>query len=67
MKSQTIPVTEAAQRLGISRKSAYKAANRGELPGAFRVGGRILVKKRVLEDFLRHDRREPERVEHRGD
>ena len=38
----TIPVPEAARRLGIGRNAAYDAIRRGELP-AIKVGRRILV------------------------
>lgn len=47
-----IRVPEAARRLAISRAQAYKLANRGELPGAVRVGGALRVDPRVLVDWL---------------
>ncbi len=38
----TISIEHAGQILGISRRSAYRAAARGELP-TFKVGRRLLV------------------------
>ncbi len=38
----TITVEEAGEILGISRRSAYRAASRGELP-TVRLGRRLLV------------------------
>jgi excisionase family DNA binding protein len=32
------PLTWAAEQLGISKNTAYRLAERGELPGVFRVG-----------------------------
>ena len=48
----TISVEEAALQLGIGRNLAYELARRGELPGAIRLGRRILVSKKALESFL---------------
>ncbi len=45
-------VEEAARLLGISRGSAYALAARGELPGALRLGGRIVVSRAALERAL---------------
>jgi excisionase family DNA binding protein len=49
--ARTITIDAAAQELGISRSSAYLAAHRGELP-AIRIGGRILVLRRALNELL---------------
>ncbi len=38
----TITVEEAGELLGISRRSAYRAASRGELP-TLRLGRRLVV------------------------
>lgn len=38
-----IDVSEWAERVGISRASAYRAVRRGEIPGAFSVGTRIRI------------------------
>jgi len=51
-----LSVDEAAVALGISRGSAYTAAQRGELP-TIRVGRRILVPRDALERLLRVARR----------
>ena len=48
----TISVEAAASQLGIGRNLAYELARRGELPGAIRLGRRILVSKKALETFL---------------
>lgn len=48
----TISVEQAARLLGLGRQTAYDLANRGELPGAVRLGRRILVRRKMIEDFL---------------
>jgi predicted DNA-binding transcriptional regulator AlpA len=50
--SLTVNVPTAAHMLGISRGYAFELAKRGELPGAVRVGGRIVVSRRVLEETI---------------
>ena len=47
----TISVERAGDILGISRRSAYRAAARGELP-TLRVGRRLLVPTPRLLDLL---------------
>lgn len=47
----TISVEHAGHILGISRRSAYRAAARGELP-TFKVGRRLLVPTSRLLDLL---------------
>lgn len=42
MKKQTMTVGEAAERLGISKQSAYKYARAGDLP-VVRLGRRFLI------------------------
>lgn len=49
--SLTVSVPEAAERLGISRGSAYKAVKSGELP-VIRIGDRILVPSAALDRML---------------
>ena len=39
----SISVKQAAEMLGISRDHAYDLNAAGQLPGAYRLGGRILV------------------------
>ena len=51
-KSATIKVEEAAHILGIGRQTAYDLAAQGKLPGALRLGRRIVVSKKALEKFL---------------
>jgi excisionase family DNA binding protein len=46
-----IAVPRAAELLGISRASAYRYAENGELP-IKRLGGRIFVVRDRLRDFL---------------
>ncbi|TYK50578.1 helix-turn-helix domain-containing protein [Actinomadura decatromicini] len=41
-KRPTIPVPEAGELLGLSRASAYEAANRGDIP-TLRIGRRMVV------------------------
>lgn len=47
----TITVEQAGELLGISRRTAYRAASTGELP-TFRVGRRLLVPTARLLDLL---------------
>lgn len=47
----TMSVEETADKLGISLGLVYRLVKRNQLP-ACRLGGRIVIPKRVLEDFL---------------
>ena len=49
---KTLTVVEAANILGIGRNTAYELARQGKLPGALRLGRRILVSRKALEGFL---------------
>ena len=49
---ETLSVDEAAALLGISRKTAYRLASTGELPGVRMLGTRYKVSKKLLEDWL---------------
>ena len=55
MTTDTMPpaitVEEAGKLLGISRRSAYRAAERGEIP-TLRVGRRLLVPSATLLTML---------------
>lgn len=51
MTTATMTVEEAAKYLGIGRRQAYEAINRGELP-SLRLGRRILVPRARLEALL---------------
>ena len=46
-----IPVTRAAQLLGISRSAAYRCAACGDLPTTH-LGGRVYVVTRKLAELL---------------
>ena len=52
MDTRTIKVEEAAQILGIGRQTAYQLARESKLPGALRLGGRIVVSREQLDRFL---------------
>ncbi len=47
----TISVEHAGSILGVSRRAAYRAVHRGELP-AVRIGRRLLVPSAKLLDLL---------------
>jgi len=49
---QTISVEAAAAILGIGRATAYMLAARSALPGAHRLGRRIVVSRPELQAFL---------------
>ena len=51
-RPETITVEAAARRLGIGRQLAYELARQNKLPGARRLGKRIVVSKKALEDYL---------------
>lgn len=50
-----ISVPAAAELLGISRASAYRYADAGQLPGVKRFGRRVYVVRAQLEKFLQSD------------
>jgi excisionase family DNA binding protein len=47
----TLTIDEVGEILGLSRPSAYAAANRGDLP-VIRVGRRFIVPRHALERML---------------
>jgi excisionase family DNA binding protein len=47
----TISIDEAAEVLGVSRGSAYKAAHAGELP-IIKIGKRLLILRDKFEEML---------------
>lgn len=49
---RTVSVDEAAKTLGIGRGLAYELAQRGELPGAMRLGRRFVVSVALLDRAL---------------
>ncbi len=49
----TVPVWPTAGRaIGLSRSSTYLAAQRGEIPGLLRIGGRYMVATAALRRAL---------------
>ena len=46
-----LTVNETRRQLGISRGLTYEAIRRGEIP-SIRIGGRILVPRKALEDMI---------------
>lgn len=46
-------ITEAAIEAGVSESTLYSLANQGELPGARRIGKRIVIHPGVFEEWLR--------------
>ncbi len=55
IESATLTVEEAAKLLGIGRQTAYDLARQMKLPGARRLGRRIVVSRKALEAFLNDD------------
>jgi len=51
-QSQTMSVVEAARILGIGRATAYQLSRKGMLPGALRLGRRIVVSRQALLRYL---------------
>lgn len=47
----TMTVSEMGQVLGIGRRQAYEAVNRGDVP-SIRLGSRILISTRVITQIL---------------
>ena len=50
-ESLTLTIPETAQLLGISVSKTYEAARLGQLP-TIRVGTRVLVSRRRLQEFI---------------
>ena len=48
----TVDIPTCAKLLGIGKGTAYNLANRGKLPGARRLGRRIVVSRKALERYL---------------
>ena len=51
-EARAVTVEQAAQMLGVSRGTAYALARAGDLPGAIRLGGRIVVSRRKLLEAI---------------
>jgi len=50
--SQTVSVEIAAKLLGIGRQTAYNLVRTGQLPGARRLGRRIIISRKAIDAFL---------------
>jgi excisionase family DNA binding protein len=50
-----LTIVEAADYIRIPRPTAYCLAEKGQLPGAFKIGGRWRVKKAALDDLVRKE------------
>ena len=48
----TMTIEEAARLLGVGRQTAYDLANRGELPGALRLGRRWVISRKAVDAWL---------------
>ena len=46
-------VSEAAAALNISRRSMYELMNREDFPAALKIGGRRLISKELLAEWVR--------------
>jgi hypothetical protein len=56
----TIPLwPDAGEALGLRRSATYDAANRGEIPGLLKIGGRRVVATAVLRRSLGLDEHAP--------
>ena len=51
-ESATMKVEEAAALLGIGRQTAYDLPSQGKLPGLIKLGRRLVVSRKVLDDLL---------------
>ena len=51
MEKRTVTVTEAGEVLGIGKSAAYEGVKCGQIP-SIRIGGRILVPTRALEELV---------------
>lgn len=48
-----LSVTEAAEALGISRRSMYELLNREDFPAALKIGRRRLISRELLAEWIR--------------
>ena len=46
-------VREAAEALGISRRSMYELLHREDFPASLKIGGRRLISKELLAEWVR--------------
>ena len=59
-EKQTLSMPEVAKLLGISVKTAYDGANRGDFP-AFKIMGRWIVPKPAIDKLLAGEIRKSEK------
>ena len=52
LRPATITIEAAARRLGIGRQLAYSLAQKNALPGALKLGRRLVVSTVLLDAFL---------------
>ena len=52
-EKMVLSVTEAAEALGISRRTMYELINREDFPAALKVGRRRLISKELLADWVK--------------
>ena len=50
----TYRAAEVARLLGVGRDTVYQAAERGEIPGALRIGRRLVFARAPLHAWLRN-------------
>ena len=46
-------ISEASHQAGVSRATLYALANRGQLPGCRRIGTRLIIHRKMFEDWLK--------------
>jgi excisionase family DNA binding protein len=54
LSEQIMDVEEVSLVLGVHRTQVYKLAKENRLPGAFRLGKRVLISRTVFDDWLRN-------------
>lgn len=52
MEPGTYTVPEASKRFGCSKNHLYELIARGEFPGVIRLGKKILLSRRVIDEML---------------
>ena len=52
--SLVITPAEARQLLGKTKQNFYRLLNSGEIPGAFKLGGRWAIKRDTFESWLKN-------------
>lgn len=46
-------VSEAAEALGISRRSMYALINQADFPASLKIGGRRLISRELLAEWVK--------------